>query len=107
MTIEVTGEAMTTLVEHARVPIVFTVDRVLDVANRNDGGFVLSQRRREVPYQKDYDALAGEGPLQWGRRFDMSHWALFMARIANRIVGGGSAGYAARWIARSRHPCRS
>ena len=48
MTIEFTEEPMTALSEYARVPIVFTVDHVLDVTNRDDGpgGFALSERRR-------------------------------------------------------------
>lgn len=67
---------MTVLAEYAGLPIAFTVDRVLDVTNRNDGSgrFDLSERRLDVPYTKDYDAIAGEGPLQWGRRFDLSNW---------------------------------
>lgn len=90
MTFQVTEEPMTTLPEYARVPMIFTVDRVLDVTNRSDGpdGFALSERRLEVPYEKDYDAIAGEGPLQWARRFDLSKWALFTARFTTRIVGG-------------------
>jgi GNAT superfamily N-acetyltransferase len=90
--IALTEEPMAALSEYARVPIIFTVDRVLDVTSRDDGrgGFVLSERRLDVPYEKDYDAIAGEGPLQWGRRFDLSKWALFTARITNRIVGGAT-----------------
>ena len=95
MTIEVTEEPMTALPEYARVPIVFTVDRVLDVTKRHDGadGFALSERRLEVPYEKDYDAIAGEGPLQWARRFNLSHCAFFMARCATRIVGGATVAF--------------
>ena len=95
MTIELTEEPMTALPEYARVPIVFTVDRVLDVTSRDDGrgGFALSERRIEVPYEKDYDAIAGEGPLQWARRFDLSNWALFTARFATRIVGGATVAF--------------
>ena len=92
MTIALTEEPMTALPEYARVPITFTVDRVLDVTTRSDGpgGFALSERRLEVPYEKDYDAIPGEGPLQWARRFDMSKWAFFTARFASRIVGGAT-----------------
>ena len=95
MTIVITEESMTAIPEYARVPITFTVDRVLDVTNRDDGPrrFELSERRLEVPYEKDYDAIAGEGPLQWARRFDLSHWALFTARFANRIVGGATIAF--------------
>ena len=94
MTIELTEEPMAALPEYARVPIIFTVDRVLDVTTRDDGrGFALSERRLEVPYEKDYDAIAGEGPSQWRRRFDLSKWALFTARFANRIVGGATVAF--------------
>ena len=95
LTIEFREEPMTSLTEYAGVPIVFTVDRVLDVTTRDDraAGFALSERRLEVPYLKDYDALAGEGPLQWARRFDLRHWALFTARIATRIVGGAAVAF--------------
>jgi len=95
MTIELAEQAMTALPDYARVPMTFTVDRVLDVTNRDggSGGFVLSERRLEVPYEKDYDAIAGEGPSQWARRFDVSKWALFTARVANRIVGGATVAF--------------
>jgi len=95
MTIVLTEETMTVLPEYACVPIAFTIDRVLDVTNRDDGsgGFHLSERRVEEPYEKDYDAIAGEGPLQWGRRFDLSNWTLFVARLANRIVGGATVAF--------------
>ena len=88
----ITEESMTALAEYARIPTVFTVDRVLDVTQRDDGAgeFELSERRLELPYEKDYDGIAGEGPLQWPRRFDLSHWALFTARVASRIVGGAA-----------------
>jgi ribosomal protein S18 acetylase RimI-like enzyme len=92
MTIEPAEEPLTALPEYARVPIVFTVDQVLDVTSHDDGpsGFAVSERRLEVPYVKNYDAIAGEGPLQWARRFDLSKWALFTARFATRIVGGAA-----------------
>lgn len=95
MTVEITEEPMTALPEYARVPIAFTVDRVLDVTDRSDhpGGFALSERPLAAPYEKDYDAIAGEGPLQWARRFDLSNWQLFIARVASRIVGGAAVAF--------------
>ena len=95
MTIDVTEGPMAVLPEYARIPIIFTVDHVLDVTNRNDGssGFALSERRLEVPYEKDYDAIAGEGPLEWSRRFDLSKWAFFTARLAHGIVGGATVAF--------------
>jgi GNAT superfamily N-acetyltransferase len=90
MKLDVVEEPMTALAQYARVPIAFTVDRVLDVTGRADdpAGFVLSECRLEVPYIKDYDAIDGEGPGQWTRRFDVSNWKLFAARAAGRRVGG-------------------
>ena len=86
---------MTALTEYARIPIAFTVDRVLDVLPRTDGpgGFVLSERSLDIPYVKDYDAIAGEGPLQWTRRFDLSTWAFFTARVAGRPLGGAAVAF--------------
>ncbi len=91
----VAEEPLTVLPEYARIPIVFTVDRVLDVAARDDnpGRFALSERRLDVPYDKDYDRIAGQGPLEWARRFDLSKWAFFTARLADRIVGGASVAF--------------
>jgi len=95
MTIELMEEPMTALPEYARVPIVFTVDGVLDVTDRvgDPGGFELSERRLDVPYEKDYDAIAGEGPWQWARRFDLSKWALFTARLTTGVVGGAAVAF--------------
>jgi GNAT superfamily N-acetyltransferase len=94
MTIDVTEEPMTALPAYARIPIIFTVDSVLDVTNPDDGPEIRSSARRlEVPYEKDYDAIAGEGPLQWAHRFNLSNWALFMARCATRIVGGATVAF--------------
>jgi GNAT superfamily N-acetyltransferase len=95
MAIELAEEPLTALPEYARVPIVFTVDRVFDVTNRDDGPdrFALSERRLELPYEKNYDSIAGDAPLQWGRRFDLSNWALFAARLAHRIVGGATVAF--------------
>lgn len=95
MTVELMEEPMTALPEYARVPIVFTVDRVLDVTERagDPGGFELSERRLDVPYEKDYDAIAGEGPSQWARRFDLSKWAFFTARSTAGVVGGAAVAF--------------
>jgi len=81
MTIDVAEEPMTALAKYALLPIAFRVDHVLDVTARAGGGFDVSARRLEIPYVKDYDAVDGEGPLHWTRRFDVSNWTLFTARV--------------------------
>ena len=65
--------------------------RVVDVAAARDGsGFTLSERAIDVPYVKDYDALDGEGPAHWARRFDLSHWRFFSARSGGLRAGGAA-----------------
>jgi len=93
MTIDVVEEPMTALAEYALLPIAFRVDQVLDVTARADGGFDLSARSLAVPYMKDYDAIDGEGPLHWTRRFDVSNWTLFTARVAGSRVGGAAVAF--------------
>ena len=93
MRIDVAEEPMTALAEYALLPIAFPVDLVLDVTARADGGFDLSARRLEVPYVKDYDAVDGEGPLHWSRRFDLSNWTLFTARVSGSRVGGATVAF--------------
>jgi GNAT superfamily N-acetyltransferase len=93
MTIDVAEEPITALAEYALLPIAFPVDQVLDVTARAEGGFALSARRLKVPYVKHYDAVDGEGPLHWSRRFDVSNWTLFTARVADSRVGGATVAF--------------
>src|SRR5437867_2293156 len=91
MRIELIEEPMTSLADYAQVPIAFTVDRVMDVTLHTDRKrFSLSERRLDIPYVKDYDAIDSEGPLRWTRRFDLSSWTLFAARVRERRVGGAA-----------------
>jgi ribosomal protein S18 acetylase RimI-like enzyme len=81
------------LVEYARIPIAYEVRHIFDVvaSERGLGGLMMVERSIEDPYLKDYDALPGEGPLTWPRRFNFSNWRLFMARVGGRRVGGAAA----------------
>jgi streptothricin acetyltransferase len=90
MEINITEESMAALEDYGHVPIAFEVNRVLDVVVRHDGldGFVLSERRLEVPYIKDYDAIEGEGPSTWATRFDLSNWGLMTAHVEGQRVRG-------------------
>jgi ribosomal protein S18 acetylase RimI-like enzyme len=90
MRVDVCEEPLTTLAEYARVPIAFEVRRVLELTVRDGGlgGFVLTERELIAPYVKDYDALRGEHPTVWARRFDVSHWGLLVARAGSQRVGG-------------------
>jgi GNAT superfamily N-acetyltransferase len=90
MTIEVREEPMAALAEYARVPIAFEVREILDLSIRDGGlgGFVLTERKVETPWVKDYDGVGGEGPPEWVARFDLSNWGLLAARQDGRLVGG-------------------
>lgn len=90
MRVEVSEQPLTSLEEYANVSIAFKVSRVLDVAEQDQsrGQFILTERSPDLPYVKDYDAIDGEQPHQWARRFDVSNWGVFMAQIEGRRVGG-------------------
>jgi GNAT superfamily N-acetyltransferase len=93
MQIEASGVPSAALIEYAHIPIVFEINAVLDVSDRPDGGgFILTERRIQTPYLKDYDAL-GETPVEWARRFDTSKWGLLIARIDDQCVGGLTLAY--------------
>ena len=90
MDVHVSEEPITSLADLAQVPIAFEVSRVFDIRLRDGipAEFVSRERILDVPYAKDYDAIAGEGPTQWARRFDVSNWGLIVARAGGRRVGG-------------------
>lgn len=65
---------------------------MLDVAAAEDG-FALTERILAAPYIKDYDGLAGEGPAEWPKHFDLSGWGFFAARVQGRRVGGAAVAF--------------
>lgn len=88
MTVEVIQEPITALQEYAGIPNTFGVELVLDVLEQGPGDFELTERRVDVPYVKDYDAINGANPSHWAKRFNVSKWGLFTARMEGRRVGG-------------------
>jgi GNAT superfamily N-acetyltransferase len=92
MRVKVNEEPMTALGKYATIPIAFEVSAVFDVSDGGAGGFVLTERRLDAPYVKDYDA-AGENPARWASRFDLSHWGLLAARAGERLVGGAAVAF--------------
>jgi GNAT superfamily N-acetyltransferase len=90
MRIEVREESID-LGEYARIPITFEVTLVLDVSGNADEGFSATERHLErAPYVKDYDACPGGGPQEWPKRFNLTNWGFFTARIEGRIVGAAA-----------------
>ncbi len=76
--------------EYATIPISFIVTSVLKVSAQNEGlgGFVLEETELATPWIKDYDAIEGEGPTRWSKRFDISNWGLLAAYRDGERVGG-------------------
>lgn len=91
MAIEIQESTVAALPEYATIPITFWVRSLLRVEwiDRGLGGVRLSEQPVEAPYLKNYDAL-GDGPLAWGRRWDMSNWGIFLAREHGEPVGGAA-----------------
>jgi GNAT superfamily N-acetyltransferase len=92
MEIELSEDSAAALAEYARVPIRFEVAEIFEVAARKDGlgGFVLTKRRLDSPYVKDYDAIEEESPAHWAKRFDVSNWVFLAAHAGGRRVGGAA-----------------
>lgn len=93
MAIEIRQESSKTIGEYAEISTAFEVVDIFDVAPKSDGRFVLTKQRAPRRYIKDYDAYAGEGPLTWGARFDISRWAFFAAFDGDERVGGATVVY--------------
>ena len=92
MMIDVGTVSEAALVEYCCIPIAFEVEAILDVAVDHANGFMVSERRLEAPYVKDYDAIA-DSPEQWPGRFDTSRWGLIIARVDGRCVGGATVAH--------------
>jgi GNAT superfamily N-acetyltransferase len=92
VSLEIRQEAATsgTLSEHARISIAFVVDRILlpALADGGLGGMSLTEAPVADPYLKDYDAIDGEGPERWAKRFDISNWGTISAYHDGARVGG-------------------
>ncbi|MBO0886525.1 MAG: GNAT family N-acetyltransferase [Acidimicrobiales bacterium] len=90
MELRIQEDSLDRLDEHARIPIAFMVQRILAVSTPDSGlgGVVLTEAAVETPWVKDYDAIKGEGPTRWPKRFDTSSWGLIAAHEGVDRVGG-------------------
>ncbi|MCW5548231.1 MAG: GNAT family N-acetyltransferase [Opitutaceae bacterium] len=90
MKFEIIEEPITALAEHACIPIKFVVRSVFDLTEEPDTGpgMRMKERALESPYVKDYDAIKGEGPTRWAKRFDVTNWGLISAWLGGTRVGG-------------------
>ena len=88
MKIDVREQGVSVIPQYATIPIAFEVMSVLDIEQDQHGQFALKERRLDHPYVKNYDAIDGEGPRHWPRRFDVSNWGIFTAHLNGQHVGG-------------------
>jgi ribosomal protein S18 acetylase RimI-like enzyme len=78
------------LPQYETIPIAFEVKEYLHIEMPADGpgGLALQQLAVESPYVKDYDALPGQRPTDWPKRFDLSKWWFAAAYLTGQHVGG-------------------
>jgi GNAT superfamily N-acetyltransferase len=83
-------ESIERLDEHASISIAFLVERILAVSLTDGGlgGVRLLEAPVASPWTKDYDAIKGEGPTRWPKRFDISTWGLLAAYDVDSRIGG-------------------
>jgi len=93
MAIEITVESCETLPTYGDVSIAYTVDRIFEITISSLNVFQLSECMLEIPYQKDYDAIPGNGPSNWSACFDLSNWGFIIARENGARVGGAAIAY--------------
>jgi GNAT superfamily N-acetyltransferase len=72
---------------YARVSIAFEVRERL-IAAAADSGLPLAVEAVPAPYVKNYDAVPGNHPTDWPRRFDADRWGILVAHSNGTRVGG-------------------
>lgn len=92
MIVDVVQESQPDLEAYASIPIAYDVRDVARIVAGPppSGGFTIDPQPLAVPWTKNYDA-GGNGPTTWSSRFDLSKWAVFVARIGGRRVGGAAS----------------
>ena len=85
---EIVEERLARLAEHSEIPIRFEVRTVFEVKGDDPVSAVLVERSVEPPWIKDYDAVQGEGPTCWPKRWDVTNWGLLAAYVGGRRLAG-------------------
>jgi GNAT superfamily N-acetyltransferase len=81
------------LAEYASIPIAFTVKSIFEVELLDGGlGGMLMHELPVKPYIKDYDA-DGESPADWPKRFNVTNWGFFLARMGDKPVGAAAVAF--------------
>ena len=76
------------LEEYAKVPTRFEVCSVFQFDGDDPQAAGIKEQTAAVPWTKDYDAVAGEQPPFWAKRWDLSEWGILAAYVEGQRVGG-------------------
>lgn len=89
MNIHVCEEPIERVSELTCISIAFQVRSIFDVIMPEEGlqGIHFVERSLEEPYVKDYDAIDGDGPGSWTKRFNLTNWGLIGAYRAGERIG--------------------
>ena len=87
------------LLEYASISIAFEVSVQLRVEQIKGypGGIRLIEEPVNPPYLKDYDDQGEDGPLTWGKQFDLTNWGFLLAegvKPDRNVMGGAAIAYA-------------
>jgi ribosomal protein S18 acetylase RimI-like enzyme len=86
--VEIRREDHHSLAEYAAIPIAFEVREALRTPSLGTQDSPLPRRLVPHVYRKDYDAVPGNHPRDWPRRFAVERADFIAAYLADRRVGG-------------------
>ncbi len=87
---QIVEETPAALADYATISIAFRVELRLRVETLDAGlgGVRLVEEPVDPSYTKDYDAIRGEGPTRWAKRWDLSNWGVISAFDGDERIGG-------------------
>jgi GNAT superfamily N-acetyltransferase len=90
MSLQIVEQSPSFLPQYATIPIAFEVREKLDLHSfeRHDPNLAIRSIVVDPPFEKDYDAIAGQHPLDWPERFDLSNWTFAAAFESGALAGG-------------------
>ena len=88
MDCEIVEESLARLAEYGEIPIRFEVRSLFEIKGENPDSAVFVERSVEHPWVKDYDAIKGERPTRWAKRWDITNWGLLAAYVDGSRVAG-------------------
>lgn len=90
MSVEINRVDTDVLPRYSEIPISFRVESVFRIVPVEGGlsGIELHEEKVTHPYIKDYDAVRGEGPTRWQKKWDLSEWGIFLAVKGRESAGG-------------------